>query len=68
MAPARTGSDSRSKIAVTNTDHGKRDIRSITIPTARKFARVVIKFTAPSRDETPAKCREKIAKSTEAPA
>jgi hypothetical protein len=28
----------------------------------------VIKFTAPKIDEIPAKCKEKIAKSTEAPA
>jgi len=68
IAPAKTGRDKRSKIAVTNTDQGKRDIRSITIPTARKFANVVIKFTAPNREDTPAKCREKIAKSTDAPA
>ena len=29
---------------------------------------VVMKFTAPRIDETPAKCNEKIARSTEAPA
>lgn len=29
---------------------------------------VVIKLIAPRMDETPAKCREKIARSTEAPA
>jgi len=29
---------------------------------------VVIKFTAPKIEETPAKCKEKIAKSTEPPA
>lgn len=28
---------------------------------------MLIKFTAPKREETPAKCKEKIAKSTEAP-
>ena len=55
-------------MAVTKTDHGKRDIRSITIPTARKLAKVVIKFTAPNRDDTPARCKEKMAKSTEGPA
>ena len=68
IAPAKTGRDKRSKTAVTNTDQGKSDIRSITIPTARRFAKVVMKFTAPSREDTPAKCREKIAKSTDAPA
>jgi len=68
IAPAKTGRDKRSKMAVTNTDQGNRDMRSITIPTARKLAKVVIKFTAPSKEETPAKCKEKIAKSTDAPA
>jgi len=29
---------------------------------------VVIKFTAPRIDETPAKCKEKIARSTDPPA
>jgi hypothetical protein len=28
---------------------------------------VVIKFTAPRMEDTPAKCREKIARSTDAP-
>lgn len=32
------------------------------------FIIVVIKLIAPRIDETPARCREKIAKSTEAPA
>ena len=31
------------------------------------FNTVVIKLIAPNRDETPAKCKEKIAKSTDAP-
>jgi len=55
-------------MAVTKTDQGKRESLSITIPVTRKFAKVVIKFTAPSKDDTPARCKEKIAKSTEAPA
>lgn len=68
MAPARTGKDSRSRIAVTNTDQGNRDRRLKTRPITRRFIRVVIKLTAPRREEIPAKCKEKIAKSTEAPA
>jgi hypothetical protein len=42
-------------------------IRSNNIPKARKFPKVLIKFTAPNNEEIPAKCNEKIAKSTEAP-
>ena len=34
----------------------------------RKLPTVEIKFTAPKIELTPAKCKEKIAKSTEAPA
>jgi len=32
------------------------------------FIVVVIKFTAPRIEDTPAKCREKMARSTDAPA
>lgn len=68
MAPARTGSERRSSTAVTKTDHANKGIRSISIPIARKFPRVLIKLTAPIKEDTPAKCSEKIAKSTDAPA
>ena len=67
IAPAKTGKESNSKIAVTKTDQANKGIRSKSIPKIRKFPKVLIKFTAPSREETPAKWREKIAKSTEAP-
>jgi hypothetical protein len=67
MAPANTGIDRRSKIAVISTAHGKRGMRSSSMPSTRKFPKVLIKFTAPSKEETPARCKEKIAKSTEAP-
>ena len=30
--------------------------------------KVLIKLTAPNKEDTPAKCKEKIAKSTDAPA
>lgn len=68
IAPANTGRDSNNKIAVIITDHTKRGIRSKVIPVDRILITVVIKFTAPRIEEIPAKCREKIAKSTEAPA
>ena len=43
-------------------------MRSIDSPSTRIFKTVVIKFRAPKIDETPAKCKEKIARSTEGPA
>lgn len=67
IAPARTGSDKRSRIAVIKTAQGNNGIRSINIPNVRKLRIVVIKFTAPNKDEIPAKCKLKIVKSTDAP-
>ena len=49
------------------TDHTNKGIRSNVIPFDRILITVVIKFTAPKIEEIPAKCKEKIAKSTEAP-
>jgi hypothetical protein len=49
------------------TAQGNKGIRSINIPKVRRFKIVVIKFTAPNSDDTPAKCSLKIVKSTEAP-
>jgi hypothetical protein len=68
MAPAKTGNDKSNRIAVITTDQTNRGMRSKVIPLERILIVVVIKFTAPRIDDTPAKCREKIAKSTEAPA
>ncbi len=68
IAPAKTGKDKRSKIAVINTAHAKRGIRSISIPNVRKLPKVLIKLTAPNNEEIPARCKEKIAKSTDEPA
>jgi len=67
IAPAKTGRDKRSKIAVINTAQTNKGAWSISIPKVRRFIIVVIKFAAPKRDDTPAKCKEKIAKSTEGP-
>jgi len=67
IAPANTGSERSSKIAVIKTAQGNKGIRSISIPSVRKLRIVVIKFTAPSKEETPARCSLKIVKSTEAP-
>jgi hypothetical protein len=67
IAPARTGRERRRRIAVTSTDQGNNLMRSRTSPNVRVFLSVLIKFTAPRREDTPAKCREKIAKSTDEP-
>jgi hypothetical protein len=55
IAPAKTGSDSKSKIAVINTDQTKRGNRSKVIPLDRMLIIVEIKFTAPKMEETPAR-------------
>jgi hypothetical protein len=68
IAPARTGSDSRSRITVRNTAHVNSGIRSNLSPFVRIFRTVEIKFTAPRIDDAPARCREKIAMSTDGPA
>jgi len=52
---------------VINTDHTNNGNLCIVIPGALIFIIVVIKFIAPKIDEIPAKCKLKIAKSTEPP-
>lgn len=67
IAPAKTGSDRRSSTAVILTDHTNRGIRSKRIADHRMLIIVVMKFRAPRIDEIPAKCSEKIARSTDGP-
>ncbi|CAL1548990.1 unnamed protein product, partial [Lymnaea stagnalis] len=67
IAPAKTGKESNSKKAVTNTDHTNNLIRSKVIPGDRILKIVVIKLIAPKILDKPAKCNEKIAKSTDEP-
>lgn len=55
MAPARTGKESRSRIAVTRTDHTNNGTRSNRSPLVRILITVVIKFNAPKIDDTPAR-------------
>lgn len=66
-APASTGKDKSKSTAVTKTDQANKGIRSNNIPKERKLPKVLIKLTAPKREEIPAKCKEKIAKSTDDP-
>lgn len=67
IAPAKTGRDRRSKIAVIITAQINRVILSRFIPDGRIFKIVEIKFTAPKIDDIPARCSLKIAISTDAP-
>lgn len=68
IAPAKTGSDNKSKKVVTNTDQTNRGSRSKEIPGARILIIVVIKLIEAKIEEAPAKWREKIARSTDPPA
>jgi len=61
ITSANTNSDN-------NTVQTNKIIRFNNISNTRKFPSVLIKFTAPRIELTPAKCNEKIAKSTELPA
>lgn len=65
IAPAKTGKDKISKIAVIKIDQGKRGIWLNFILFGIIFMIVQIKLIAPIIDEIPAKCKEKIVKSTE---
>ena len=55
MAPANTGKDKSNKITVIKTAQANSGIRSKKIPNVRRFPKVLIKLTAPSKDEIPAK-------------
>lgn len=67
MAPANTGSERSKRTAVITTDQTNRGMRSNRNPLDRMLITVVIKLIAPRIEEIPAKCREKIAKSTDGP-
>jgi hypothetical protein len=67
IPPARTGSDNSNNTAVTNIAHPNNGTLCKTCPGSRIFIIVVMKFIAPNIEEIPAKCSEKIAKSTDPP-
>ena len=54
-------------MAVMKTDQTNNGMLCIVIPGLRIFKIVVMKLAAPKIDEAPAKCKLKIAKSTEGP-
>jgi len=60
MAPANTGRERRSRIAVIKTDHTNKGTISNFMLMGRIFKIVVIKLIAPKIEEAPAKCKEKI--------
>lgn len=67
IAPARTGRARSNSTAVINTDHTNRGIESSLIEDDRMFIMVVMKLIAPRIEEAPARCKLKMAKSTEIP-
>jgi len=67
MAPANTGNDSTSKKVVSRTLQIKRGSRSKEVKWFRILIIVEIKLMDPRIDLAPAKCKEKIAKSTASP-
>ncbi len=67
MAPASTGSDSKSRNTVTRIDQTNSGILCRVMPGARMLKIVVMKLMAPRIEEAPARCSDRIAKSTAGP-
>lgn len=65
---ARTGRERRRSTAVIKTDQTNRGVWYWEIAGDFILIIVVIKLIAPRIEDTPARCREKIVKSTDAPA
>lgn len=68
IAPASTGRESNRRIVVILRDQTNNGTRSSRRPSVRMLIIVVIKLIEPRIEEVPARCREKIARSTEGPA
>lgn len=68
IPPARTGRDKIRSTTVIIAAQTKRGSRSKVTPAPRMLTVVAMKLIAPKIEEAPAKCREKIAKSTLPPA
>jgi hypothetical protein len=67
MAPANTGRERRRSTAVISTDQTNKGMESRFIEDDRMFKMVVMKLMAPRIDDAPARCKLKIARSTEIP-
>jgi len=68
IPPARTGSAVTKRIDVTRIDQTNSGILKRVIPLARMLTMVTIILIEPKIEETPARWRLRIAKSTEGPA
>lgn len=68
MPAARTGRESSSSTAVIRTDQTNRGVWYWEVAGGFMLIMVVMKLIAPRIEDTPARWREKIARSTEAPA
>lgn len=69
MIPAaRTGRESKSSTAVIRTDQTNRGVWYCVIAGGFMLMAVVMKLIAPKIEDTPARWREKMARSTDAPA
>jgi len=67
IAPARTGRLKTNKTVVIKTAQTKRGKFSQVLPGQRKLITVVIILIEPNKELIPAKCKDKIDKSTAAP-
>lgn len=67
IAAANTGRANSSIMAVISTDQTNNGMLNIGIDLGFMLIHVVIKLIAPRMDEAPARCKEKIAKSTDGP-
>jgi len=67
IIPANTGNDNSNNTAVTNIAQPNNGTLCNTCPGIRMFITVVMKFIAPNKEEIPAKCNEKMARSTDPP-
>src|SRR6202790_4064758 len=67
MAPASTGSAKSSRNTVTRIDQTNSGLLCRVMPGARMLKIVVMKLMAPRIDEAPARCSDRIAKSTAGP-
>lgn len=68
MPAARTGRERRRRTAVIRTAHTNRGVWYWEIAGGFMLIIVVMKLMAPRIEEIPARCREKIVRSTDAPA
>lgn len=68
IAPARIGRERRRRTVVIFTAHTNRGVRSSVMPSLRMLITVVMKLIEPRMEETPARWREKMARSTDGPA